>query len=375
MNLPIYICKCGRKMVLKRHESLRIGNDIWGFGGRVTFWYECPDRRIWNFCTRWRPIWPRWAKRSTPGTFRKRPRRTRCWAELRNNDELAKNRTGWRRCRPMTACDYLRVFGRPPRRPLRRDAARFLAERDLPPSRPPRRASSCLAARSALTEISGETGLESMARNSSFEVEKGSACQRVLRIKVGAACLATHHSAQLRELIAAILAVLGKTISLRGLDDTVRSSFQLGPRQRLARRTGWAVGSVAHGIRGSGPFRPPRRTEIIPGAVNRAPGEFYIFIHPGRDFLACQSKVGHVPDAHNPSARNRSPNLPTAFIHLRRNVQPGLFEVPLCWQSVDLKCHQRFLPAGAIFSALCMKPLSQTRLGLSSEKCTDDHEF
>lgn len=50
------VCKCGEKMALKRRQGLRIGNDIWGIGGKVTFWLVCPRRRLWNFWRHTAPI-------------------------------------------------------------------------------------------------------------------------------------------------------------------------------------------------------------------------------------------------------------------------------------------------------------------------------
>lgn len=36
-------------MLLVRRQSFRFGNDVWGVGGKVRFFYVCPRRRFFNF--------------------------------------------------------------------------------------------------------------------------------------------------------------------------------------------------------------------------------------------------------------------------------------------------------------------------------------
>lgn len=42
------VCKCGRKMVLKKRAGTILGNDLFHLYEWESFWLICPSRRWWN---------------------------------------------------------------------------------------------------------------------------------------------------------------------------------------------------------------------------------------------------------------------------------------------------------------------------------------
>lgn len=51
-----HVCKCGRRMILKRSGGTLIGNDMFHLYQWESFWYICPERRWFNFWRHTEPV-------------------------------------------------------------------------------------------------------------------------------------------------------------------------------------------------------------------------------------------------------------------------------------------------------------------------------